>query len=394
MDIEKLAFGAAIYSRLKANYIDNSDDLQNAFQNGEIRRILKNDAIKTVRNVCRNAKIILPEIGEPLNLPAQAAPAEIITEQDDDHAKALALHRKILDAAQIVTYSLYDMCSAIKEMRDGKHYKALSYDNFDAYCDSELGISRAQAYRYIQIASGMTAENVSSMRQIGTTKLALLASVTEEQREEIAVTVDVESATVRELKAQIDALKHQSDNLEKLRADAEERAQKWYEKADSADADIGQLRNRVSELETKYVKADNQNLVLKETIASKDKILRGKDISMENLRSNIEQLQAHITELESRPVEIAVQEDTEALELMRKEYESKIADLKEEMENAKDVEGEFKALLRIAKDALHHITIYMARGNWNTILMYKAEQLLKEAQKEFDAVKEDKKDAE
>lgn len=359
MDIEKLAFGAAIYSRLKANYIDNTDDLHTAFQNGEIRRILKNDAIKTVRNVCRNARIILPEIGEPHQLPAQAAPAEIITDQDDDHAKALALHRKILDAAQIVTYSLYDMCSAIKEMRDGKHYKALSYDNFDAYCDSELGISRAQAYRYIQIASGMTAENVSSMRQIGTTKLALLASVTEEQREEITQTVDLESTTVRELKAQVDALKVDAANKDKLLMQARESSQKSYEEVQERQEVINDLKARLKE-------------------------------RTEHMNDMHEQL----TKLESRPVEVAVQEDTEALELMRKEYESKIADLKEEMENAKDVEGEFKALLRIAKDALHHITIYMARGNGNTILMYKAEQLLKEAQKEFDAVKEDKKDAE
>lgn len=380
MNIEKLAFGAAIYSRLKANYIDNTDDLHKAFQNGEIRRILKNDAIKTVRNVCRNARIILPEIGEPHQLPAQAAPAEIITEQADDHAKALALHRRILADAQIVTDSLYDMCSAIKEMRDGKHYKALSYDNFEAYCDSELGMSRAQAYRYIQIADGMTAENVSSMRQIGTTKLALLASVTEEQREEIAVTVDVESATVRELKAQIDALKHQSDNLEQLRADAEERAQKWYEKADSADADIGQLRDRVSELESRSSKSH------KEWLTAMD---HNAELTVQNTK-----LREQIQELESRPVEVAVQEDTEALDRLRKEYESQISDLKEEMQNNQDIEGEFKALLRIAKDALHHITIYMARGNGNTILMYKAEQLLKEAQKEFDAVKEDKKDAE
>ena len=376
MPIEKLAVGASIYSKLKANLIDNVADLQQAFETGEIKRILKSDAIKTVRTVCKNAHIDLPDPQEaaPSQPPAPAAPksapSEIITDApaapDDEHAKALALHRRILADAQIVSDSLYDMCSAIKEMRDGKHYKALLYDNFEGYCECELGMSRAQAYRYITIAEGMSAENVSSLRQIGTTKLALLASVTEEQRQEVAANVDVESASVRELKAQIDALKHEADNLERLRADAEERAAKWYEKASSADADAGQLRDRVKELESR-----NKNLQEYTQKAVND----------------LDAAQRQIKRMEAAPVEVAVQEDTEAMERLREEYERKLDDLRDELECGRDVNGEFKALRAVAKEVLHRITVYLIQNSDRPSMITLADQLLADAQKEFDAVK-------
>lgn len=334
--LEHLAIGASVYSKCKVNMIDTTEDLLEAFRSGEIKRIFNGTVIKAIKTVLTNAKIEVPE-EEPKQETAivAAQPVEL-----DPVDQAKKLHQRILDDAQSAAESLYDMCKAIKEMRDGKHYKALLYDNFEGYCEEALGMSRSHAYRYIQIAEGLSAENVSSMRQIGATKLALLASVTEEQREIVTTAVDVESATVKELKAQIDKLQGKVEQ-------AEQDVQK-------AIAQRNQEAARSQEFETKYVKADNQNLVLKETIASKDKILRGKDISMDSLRSDNEQLKdrvrelesgrdhvidelnAKITELESRPVEVAVQDNSAELERIRKEYEAKLAELDKSRQKLED----------------------------------------------------------
>lgn len=443
--LERLALGAAIYSKCKANYIDSTEELLQAFESGLIRTVFSSPQITQIKTVLHNAHIEVPDIipavpdspertkllredlqrgtgfedgkqrvvdyvrknrptdadlaeylkkeygcgghsgpdmpdvsydskgvhirtadkaraynytwieaakelrsmiesGEYLTEKqetalAAAAPAEL----GDPLATAQALHQRIVNDAQTAAESIWDMAKAIKEMRDGKHYKSLLYANFEGYCEEALGMSRAHAYRYIQIAEGMTAEKVASMRQIGTTKLALLATVTEEQQEIVTTAVDVESATVKELKAEIDKLKGRAEK-------AEQDAQKAISQRNAEAA-------RSQEFENKYVKADNQNLVLKETIASKDKIISGKNISMDNLRANIEQLQAQIAELENRPVEVAVQEDTEALEQLRKEYEAKLkeaeADLAEAIEDGRY--REINAMIRIARENVNTI---------------------------------------
>lgn len=276
---------------------------------------------------------------------------------------ARALHRRILNDVHAAAESVWDMCVAIKEMRDGKHYKALLYDNFEGYCEEALGMSRANAYHYIQIAEGMSAENVKSMRQIGVTKLALLAAITEEQREQIAETVDVESATVRELKAQIAALRHQNEQTETALQDAESRAQKWYDNSE-------ERRHRIDDLGGKLASA----------------------------KADIGQLQDRIKELESKPVEVAVQDNSAELEQLRKDLKSKIRrleqqneDLSEELQNRHDEfgEGEFRALCQVAKDTLHRITLYLLRPSATFNMRFDAEQLLRDAAKEFEAAKEE-----
>ena len=223
--LEKLAIGAAIYSKCKANYIDTTEELLDALSSGLAKTVFSSQQIATIKTVLYNAHIDIPEQKEAAPVKQkekeeqkqEAAIVKAAPETPSDpFTRAKALHQRIVNDAQAAAESVWDLCQAIKEMRDGKHYKFLLYDNFEGYCECELGMSRSHAYRYIQIAEGMSAENVASMRQIGTTKLALLASVTEEQREIITTAVDVESATVKELKAQIDELKGRVKEAEEM----------------------------------------------------------------------------------------------------------------------------------------------------------------------------------
>lgn len=298
--LEHLAIGASVYSKCKKNMIDTTEDLLEAFRTGAIKHIFNGTVIKAIKTVLTNAKIEVPE-EEPKQETAivAAQPAEL-----DPVDQAKQLHQRILTDAQSAAESLYDMCKAIKEMRDGKHYKALLYDNFEGYCEEALGMSRSHAYRYIQIAEGLSAENVSSMRQIGATKLALLASVTEEQREEITQTVDIESTTVRELKAQVEALKADAANKDKLLMQARESSQKSYEEVQERQEVINDLKARLKE------RTEQMN-----------------------------DMQAQITKLESRPVEVAVQDNSVELEQLRKEYEAKLAEQKKMMQELDDELG-------------------------------------------------------
>ncbi|MBP0976102.1 MAG: hypothetical protein J6Z40_09395 [Oscillospiraceae bacterium] len=326
--LEQLAIGAAAYGKCKSNLIDTTEDLLEAFRTGAIKTVLKSDAIRSVKQVLTVAGIQIPE-EEPNQETAivAAQPAEL-----DPVDQAKQLHQRILTDAQSAAESLYDMCKAIKEMRDGKHYKALLYDNFEGYCEEALGMSRSHAYRYIQIAEGMSAENVSQLAQIGTTKLALLASVTDEQREIVTTAVDVESATVKELKAEIDKLqgKVKQAEQEKLAAENMQSIERSHRKEADAAFERAQSRIRVLEAEKQ------QNADRKELLDAADNQIRRLNAEIANNSDYIAKLQEKITELENRPVEVAVQEESDALEQLRKEYEEKLHDQEAEIRKLED----------------------------------------------------------
>lgn len=346
--LERLALGAAIYSKCKANYIDSTEELLDALSSGLAKTVFNSQQLATIKTVLHNAHIDIPEQKEaapekqeekeePKQEAAivEAAPAA----PSDPWTRAKALHQRIVNDAQAAAESIWDMSQAIKEMRDGKHYKALLYDNFEGYCEEALGMSRAHAYRYIQIAEGMSAENVASMRQIGTTKLALLASVTEEQREIITTAVDVESATVKELKAEIDRLKGKVSKAEQEKLAAENMQSVERAQRKETDAAFERAQARIASLE-----ADKQQYA-----EAGDKIKR---LQAENANNNdyISKLQKKITELESRPVEVAVQDNSEELEQLRAEYEQKLAEVAAENEY-----NEVLAMVRLAREQVSTI---------------------------------------
>ena len=355
--LEKLAIGAAIYSKCKANYIDTTEELLDALSSGLAKTVFSSQQIATIKTVLHNAHIDIPE-------PQEAAPEKQEEKEEpkqeaaiveaapaapsDPWTRAKALHQRIVNDAQAAAESIWDMSQAIKEMRDGKHYKALLYDNFEGYCEEALGMSRAHAYRYIQIAEGMSAENVASMRQIGTTKLALLASVTEDQREIITTAVDVESATVKELKAEIDKLKGKvaKAEQEKLAAENMQSIERAQRKETDAAFERAQSRIRVLEAE-KQKQADR-----KELLDAADNQIRRLNAEIANNSDYIGKLQAKIKDLENRPVEVAVQDNSEELEQLRAEYEQKLA------EAAADNEyKEVLAMCRLARQQVDAVCI-------------------------------------
>ena len=348
--LEKLAIGAAIYSKCKANYIDTTEELLDALSSGLAKTVFSSQQIATIKTVLHNAHIDIPD-------PQEAAPEKQEEKEEpkqeaaivkaapetpsDPFTRAKALHQRIVNDAQTAAESIWDMSQAIKEMRDGKHYKALLYDNFEGYCEEALGMSRSHAYRYIQIAEGMNAENVAAMQQIGTTKLALLASVTEEQREIVTTAVDVESATVKELKAEIDKLKGRAEKAEQEKKAAENMQSIERAHRKEADAAFERAQARISSLE-----ADKQQY------AEADDKIKRLNAEIANNSDYIGKLQAKIKELENRPVEVAVQEDTEALEQLRAEYEQKLKEVEADSEYK-----EILAMCRLARQQVDTICI-------------------------------------
>ena len=136
---------------------------------------------------------------------AKAEPSQIIL--SDDFKRAVALTRSIIAHAEAAAQSMWEVCKGLAEMKDKKLYKALEFNTFEEYCEQKIGITRRQGQKYAAIASLPENEKLTSrFDQIGVEKLYLLTKIDEEQRERIVETVDVESSTVKQLKAEIDKL--------------------------------------------------------------------------------------------------------------------------------------------------------------------------------------------
>lgn len=179
-----------------------------------------------------------------------------------EYLRALNLNKKIIVSAQLAQQSLYEMCAGFKEMRDSKLYKELGYTDFGDYCENETGFKRSQAYNYISIVDKLPADFVQSIGQIGMTKVLLLTTLSEEEREQITAEADLESTTVKELEKQI----------KQLRADKD----KAVAEKSAAEADLALKTDTIAALEKTKDTLDQRTIALEK----------------------------QIKELESRPVEI------------------------------------------------------------------------------------------
>ncbi len=282
----------------------------------------------------------------------------MLTEQQ----QAEALHKQITGYGEVIYQSLYGMCTAIKQMRDSKLYRALGYDTFEGYAENKLGMKSSQVYKYIAIADRLTEEFVHSSGQIGIQKLYLLAMAPEETRTEIVQNTDLESTTVRELREQIAALKEESELDRKERDNANEAAQRWKNTAQSAQADNQRLEDQVQSLTDQVKDAEeareNTRLTLKGML---DKRI-----------AQVHELEAQIQELENKPQDVAVVDRTEEIDRLNAEIERLRQQINEKPDTQlalgvepiyqNDTKAVFKPYLTAAIDALNRLTAFMEQN--------------------------------
>lgn len=256
----------------------------------------------------------------------------------EGYTKAVSLTRSIIANAQAAQASLYEVCKGLKEMRDRKLYKELGYQNFEEYCENEVGITIQQGRKYTAIASMMESEkgNLSfPFEQIGVTKLYLLSQLDSDDRTELQQNVDVETVTVKELKAEI-------ADLQSKNADAAEQLSKKDKQFKAA------MESKQNEL---------------------DDFREGAKRRQDNLMKKISMLNEKIKELEERPVEHDIVDNTEEIESLKQQ----LAEAKRQLSEKPmvqdvlpvmpmqviDSRGEFMAHLGAASDSLDRLHRFM-----------------------------------
>lgn len=287
-----------------------------------------------------------------------------MNELSAEYIKAAELDRRIKTSAQLAQQSLYDMCMGFKEMRDSRLYKELGYSDFGEYCEQETGFKRTNVYNYISVAENLPEDFVHSSGQIGIKKLTLLSTLSDEQRETITETTDIENTTVKELKAKIDSVKKQNDALhEEMRYREEEhetKSQKFKDRIAELEAEIKELENRPIEV---AVETDSKEVAnLKDAMRRVDLDWSEKYSKLEedSLKDRRELLQK--AEQAEKDKQDKLSQLREELDRTKAEYEKKLAG-KADTAPVQDDKAIFKAYLSTAVDSVTRLVDFVNEHN-------------------------------
>lgn len=256
------------------------------------------------------------------------SPADEAKPVTDNYLRALNLNKKIIVSAQLAQQNLYEMCAGFKEMRDSKLYKELGYSDFGDYCEQETGIKRRQVYNYIAVVEKLSEDFVHSSAQIGVKKLSLLATLDDEEREQITSATDLESATVKQLEQQIKQLRADKDKAvaEKSAAEAdlalksdtiaalEKTKETLDQRATALEKQIKELENRPIEVVTETVEKIPDNYI---DVSAYEKLVAQNNAEREQAESEYLALKRQLGEVErqleeerSKPAPTAPADDT------------------------------------------------------------------------------------
>lgn len=290
-----------------------------------------------------------------------------MNELSAEYIKAAELDRRIKTSAQLAQQSLYDMCMGFKEMRDSRLYKELGYSDFGDYCEKETGFSRMNVYNYIRVVEKLPQDFVNSSLQIGVKKLTLLAKLSDEERTELAENINLESTTVKELKAKIDILQNERDRA--MESNAEASHQVFI-----ADKKVLEMKNKVTQLEAEIKELESRPIEVavetdsKEVANLKDAMRRidldwsekYSKLEEDSLKDRRELLQK--AEQAEKDKQDKLSQLREELDRTKAEYEKKLAG-KAEITSTQDDKAIFKAYLSTAVDSVTRLVGFVNEHN-------------------------------
>lgn len=290
-----------------------------------------------------------------------------MNELSAEYIKAAELDRRIKTPAQLAQQSLYDMCMGFKEMRDSRLYKQLGYSDFGEYCEQEIGFKRSNVYNYIAVVENLPREFVQTSGQIGASKLLLLTKLSDEERTELAENIDLESTTVKELKAKIDILQNERDRA--IESNAEASHQVFM-----ADKKVLEMKNKVTQLEAEIKDLESRPIEVavetdsKEVANLKDAMRRVdldwsekySKLEEDSLKDRRELLQK--AEQAEKDKQDKLSQLREELDRTKAEYEKKLSG-KTEITSTQDDKAIFKAYLSTAVDSVTRLVGFVNEHN-------------------------------
>lgn len=160
------------------------------------------------------------------------------SELTENQKEFLKIHQDIVIIGAGIGNALISLATKLKEMRDKKLYSEAGFESFEDYSEKALGLKRRQAYNYIKVLESFDDEFVHSNAQIGISKLTLLSSLSNEDKEKIVENNNLEETSVNKLKEQIQKLKDEKSKVQEEMNKALEDKNKLNKKIDKLKEDL------------------------------------------------------------------------------------------------------------------------------------------------------------
>lgn len=181
-------------------------------------------------------------------------------------------HTRICYNAQKSAEHWVEMASGIKEMRDGKLYKAAGFETFGEYTESALNLKERQAYNYVAVLERLPQEFLRAHAAAGMTKLLLLTSTNEAEREEIIKKIDLEKSSVREVSEEVKEAIAARDKAEEQLALEIEKTEKAESAAARAEEERKAAQETAEKYNSEYLKLANENAELKKKVKDAENV--------------------------------------------------------------------------------------------------------------------------
>ena len=141
----------------------------------------------------------------------------LVTEKaqlNEQECEFLKKHEEILYSGSTASAYFVEFSKKLKEMRDSKLYESAGFESFGEYAEQAVNIKQRQAYKYIEVYEKFNEEFLTRNSKLGITKLLLLSSLDNEDKEVVAQEVIENNITVEELKKIIEEKDKKINQLE------------------------------------------------------------------------------------------------------------------------------------------------------------------------------------
>lgn len=178
--------------------------------------------------------------------------------KSERYESAVLLHCQIRQNGETAAATLVEFCRGLKKMRDEKLYTELGYTDFGEYAEKAVGIRQRQAYSYIAGLENLGEEFLQTNARLGISKIELIARVPAVERDEFLEAHDVESATVRELKAMTERYTKAAEQASLFEQEAAELKAAAEERKNVTDAELIRARNKLEKAEREREQLEKQ----------------------------------------------------------------------------------------------------------------------------------------
>lgn len=263
----------------------------------------------------------------------------ILPNATPEQQEAAAMHFEIVQAAKHAVDSLLDLSRKLKRMRDSGRYKELGFATFGEYTEAAVGIKQRQAYNYISVVESLPARLIEENAAAGVTKLALLAKLNPEEREDLTgdALANISVADLKKLVEERDAMAQQLSMFQE--------AQQVETVADvdaihSEPVDVEEIRRQAAEETRRQLEKEFQNerakLEAEKAEAVNAATMKAEKAAASEVRKAKQEAATKAAEETAQQVKKAVEEATRAA------AEAQEAKDRQQLEQARQAEAEAK----------------------------------------------------